>query len=220
MSPSVNYKTKERNMKRIDLIAGTTYSVLASWQSHGKSDRDPQKIKRNSGRKAILQSVTKYKYDQVSGYRYGTIDSFVEAEETDRSIGFIVWCEDIQCFWLARAQEIIAPWDELEERWAVQEAEEAQRRAVQDEENAKRREEEVRLQKDRQVKEDAEKAYLDSFSESIKQSILTLLGGRCGLIESELLYYFGEKREPKARVSLNLKDLERLVEKAMEGAYS
>jgi hypothetical protein len=219
MSPSAN-KTKERNMKRSELIAGTTYAVLPSWQSHGKNSRDPGRIRRNDGNKAILQSLTKYKYDQVSGYRYGNIDSFIEAEETDRSVGFIVWCEDSQYFWLARSQEIIAPWDDLEKRWLVEEAEEAQRRAVQETENAKRREEEERLRKDRQVKEDAERGYLDSFSESIKQSIFTLLGGRCGSIESELLYYFGENREPKARVTLNLKDLERLVEKAMEGAYS
>ena len=207
-------------MKRAELVAGTTYSVLPSWQSHGKDSRDPQKIKRNNGKKAILQSLTKYSLEGISGYRYGNIDSFVEASETDRSVGFIVWCEDLQYYWLARSQEIIAPWDELEKRWLVEEAEEAQKRALEEIEQAKRREEEERLRKERQVKENAEKAYLDSFSESIKQSIFTLLGGRCGSIESELLHYFGENREPKARVTLNLKDLERLVEKAMEGVYS
>lgn len=108
-------------MKSTELRSGNSYGVVASWKYSNRGSRDRLVCKRADVMKAKLTSMDKYVYEV-----WKTVDensmSFRKTTAT-KGFGYKVVSED-GTYWIARPQDIVAPWDELDARWKIQEARE------------------------------------------------------------------------------------------------
>jgi hypothetical protein len=117
-------------MKFQELKLGIEYGVIPSWEYSSKDKKNPEKVVRRQVAKATLVSLDKYEYIV---YRSGQPDNqnFKPAPKGARSVGYLVRSTDWAdagttdaVYWLARPQDIIAPYADLESRWNVEEQEE------------------------------------------------------------------------------------------------
>lgn len=206
-------------MKSGELVLGVEYGVIPAWDYSSADKKNPLKTTRKSVAKASLVNLTKYNY-QV--YRsYDADDSkFIPAPKGQRSVGYLVvsydWTDTNSpqpIYWLARAQDIVAPYADLEKRWLVAEAEE------------KLREEQYR--KDREAKEQRERevvAVQTRLADACVTSLRSILGAER---TTKITYDIVNKRvnaegdwERKAYFELDTHTLQLLIEKVLEARDS
>ena len=200
-------------MKSGDLKIGTTYGVIPSWDYSSADKKNPAKASRRSVAKAELVSLEKYEYKV---YRSDNSDDvqFTLAPKGSRSVGYLVKSSDWagngsqgDIYWLSRAQDIVAEYDQLETRWVKEEAEEKAREAQwksEREENERR---------ERIAQENAQRTI-----DAVKESLLSIIGERTHRIDFDVRNRRNEKGEytPTASCSMELRTLQSLVEKVLE----
>jgi vacuolar-type H+-ATPase subunit I/STV1 len=200
-------------MKSSDIKIGTTYGVIPSWDYSSADKKNPAKASRRALTKAELISLEKYEYKV---YRSDNPDDvqFTLAPKGSRSVGYLVRSSDWantngqgDIYWLSRAQDIVAEYDQLETRWVKEEAEEKIREAQW---KAEREENERR---ERIAQENAQRTI-----DAVKESLLSIIGERTHRIDFNISNRRNEKGEykPTASCSMELRTLQSLVEKVLE----
>lgn len=104
------------------------YGVVPSWSYSNKNARDPFLAERKQLAKARLVSLDRYVYEV-----WRTADEHAASfKKTDASKKFGYKVTDGTQYWIARPQDIVAPYATLEARWAVAEAAQIEREAEQE----------------------------------------------------------------------------------------
>jgi hypothetical protein len=190
-------------MKLSLLAVGKTYAVVPSWGYNNASARDVTKVKENDVVKAELISIDKYDYKPSQRYKDTT--QFTKAKQGERSVGVIMKSNDgtNDFYWTARLADIVEEWSKLEPVWNAKNAEQAERERIEKEQRAV----------GERIHAQAE-AYVQRLKQSVPQSISDLIGKRCGQINVEVNGY---RENAVAVATINLSDLETLLELAYEG---
>ena len=200
-------------MKSGDIKVGTIYGVIPSWDYSSADKKNPAKASRRSVAKSELVSLEKYEYKV---YRSDNPDdsNFTLAPKGSRSVGYLVRSSDWantngqgDIYWLSRAQDIVAEYDQLETRWVKEEAEEQLREAKwkQEREENERRE--------RIAQENAQRTV-----DAVKESLRSIIGERTNGIDFDIRNRRNEKGEylPTASCNMELRTLQSLIEKVLE----
>lgn len=190
-------------MKLSLLAVGKTYAVVPSWGYNNASARDVTKVRENDVVKAELISLDKYDY-RPSTRKHDTT-SFSLAKAGERSVGVIMKGNDgtNDFYWTARLADIVEEWSKLEPVWNAKNAEELERQRLEQEQRAVG--ERIHAQAT---------AYVERLKDSVPQTITNLVGKRCGRITVEVNGY---REQAVAVATINLSDLETLLELAYEG---
>lgn len=141
-------------MKFNELELGVEYAVVPAWEYSSREKKDPNQVSRDSVAKAEVVNLTKYEY-KVYRATSPTDSNFVQAPAGSRSIGYLVASQlagngTATTYWLARPQDIVAKYADLEGRWVKQEAEEKIREQQEQLRRQKELEERQRLHEQRQ----------------------------------------------------------------------
>lgn len=193
-------------MKLSELNVGTEYAVVPHWTYSSKGARDVATVRENDVVKATLVSTDKYEYE--TGHRKSSAGDFTKAQAGNRSVGVIVKATDnnnSEIYWTTRLADIVAPYSQLEPKWAQAKTEQEKREA----------EERKRLQKAREVEEQVSNQIKNS-KNSVIASCKELLGANC---EASVDTH-GYREDKKAVVTITLAEFERLIELAYEGKAS
>jgi hypothetical protein len=191
-------------MKLSEIKVGSIYAVVPSWGYNNQSARDINKVRENEVVKAELISTEKHEYQPSQ--RYKDMTHFRKAQQGERSVGVIMKAVDnngSDYYWTARLADVVAEWSALEPIWK-------QKQAEQDE--AERLEKEKRA-KANAIKQQAE-AQVQRLQGSVPASISDLIGKRCGEV---IVHTNGYGEQTTAVATINLSDLETLIELAYEG---
>ena len=200
-------------MKSGDIKVGTTYGVIPSWDYSSADKKNPEKASRRSVAKAELISLEKYEYKVYRSDNPNDVQ-FTSAPKGSRSVGYLVRSSDWagngsqgDIYWLSRAQDIVAEYDQLETRWVREETEEKAREAQwkKDREENERRE--------RIAQENAQRII-----DAVKESLRSIIGERADRIEFDIRNRRNANGEyiPTASCSMELRILQSLVEKVLE----
>jgi hypothetical protein len=193
-------------MKSADLKLGVEYAVIPCWEYSSADKKDLTKVRRKDIVKAVLVDLNKYEY-QV----YRSVDqsdsNFRLAPAGSRSIGYIVEAVNPtvpeNTYSIARPQDILAPYAELEARWTAEEAQHALREA----EEARKRAEQER--KDREERDRAER-----MKKSVITSLQSIIGAKADTVEVHFRNRFSDSGG--LQITLDLKIMESLIEKVLE----
>ena len=202
-------------MKFADLVIGTEYAVIPSWEYSSRNKKDPATVTRRNVSKAVLVSLDKYEY-LVYRSEQANNSNFKLAPKGSRAVGYLVkssdWANsnepDREIFWIARPQDIIGAYVDLEARWVVQEREEKAR----EEELRKQALEQERIEREEHAKQqrilDSCTKALSSFigAEQVKNNVIAEVNRR---------YIHGEFRV-HATFQFNSVAMQLLIEKILQ----
>lgn len=201
-------------MKFTDLKAGTNYGVIPAWDYSSAEKKDPQTVRRNHVAKAELVSLDKYEY-VVHRSDIATDHNFKPAPKGSRTVGYLVksgdWANSTgtqgEIYWLARPQDIVAIYSDLEKNWIekerIEKAEEA--RLKQEREERDRKERELH-----QRQTDLANACLSG--------IKSILGDRAKAVRSEISNRRNSEGDyvPQAYFELDAITMQIFIEKVLE----
>jgi len=200
-------------MKSADLKVGVTYGVIPSWDYSSQEKKDPLRCTRRSVAKCELVSLEKYEYKVFRGDNPSDAN-FVIAPKGVRSVGYLVKSNDwsnignnSDVYWIARAQDVVAIYSDLETRWNVEEAREKELEA----QRLKEREEQDRLEREAY-------AYAQRISDSCTLALQSVIGDRAKGIKAEV----GRRRNsngdyiPTAEFTIDAVTMQLLIEKILE----
>lgn len=193
-------------MKLSELTVGTDYAIVPSWTYTNRGARDVDTCRENDVVKATLVSTDKYEYE--ASRRKANVGEFTKAQAGNRSVGVIVKAVDnkgTEYYWTSRLADIVAPYSQLEPKWAQAKSE------------AEKLEEQERLrrQKVKEIEQKVENQIANSRN-SVLASCKELLGANCEATVDTTGYY----ENKKAVVTITLAEFERLIELAYEGKAS
>jgi hypothetical protein len=200
-------------MKSTDLKIGIEYAVIPAWDYSSQDKKNPDRVQRNHVAKAKLVSLDKYEY-KVYRADSATNPNFAPANKGSRNIGYLVCSDDFAnagqtsstIFWLARPQDIVASYSDLEPKWAQKEIDEKLLREKQE-----------REQKERERKQREAREYTERVSASLIASLKSILGDRANNINIDTRNRrVGDAYIEVAEVSVDLKTMGILIEKVLE----
>lgn len=154
-------------MKFNELEVGVEYAVIPSWEYSSREKKDPNRVSRHEIAKATVVNLTKYEY-KVYRASSPTDPTFTQAPAGSRSVGYLVSAEFPQTgttYWLARPQDIVAKYADLEGRWVKEEAE-AKIREQQEE--LRRQKEREELERIREQRNRLESSTRETFNHILK----------------------------------------------------
>jgi len=200
-------------MKSTDLKTGVEYAVIPAWDYSSSDKKNPDRVQRNHVAKAKLVSLDKYEY-KVYRAESATNPNFAPANKGSRNIGYLVCSDDFMTsgqtsstiFWLARPQDIVASYSDLEPKWAQKELDEKLLREKQELE-----------QKERERKQREAREYTERVSASLMASLKSILGDRANNITIDTRNRrVGNDYIEVAEVNVDLKTMGILIEKVLE----
>lgn len=193
-------------MKLSELQIGTDYAVVPSWTYSSRGARDVNNVRENDVVRATLVSKDKYEYE--ASHRKDDPANFRKADSGNRSVGVIVKATDNHgkdYYWTSRLADIVAPYADLEPRWAQKKSEEELREAEERAKRAKVQEIQTRVMN-----------RVAQSKTSVASSCKELLGDKCeAKVDTD-----GYQENIKAVVTITLDEFERLIELAYEGRAS
>jgi hypothetical protein len=200
-------------MKFQELKLGVDYGVIPSWEYSSKDKKNPDTVVRRQVAKATLVSLDKYEYIV---YRSGQADNsnFKPAPKGSRTVGYLVRSTDWAdagttdaVYWLARPQDIIAPYADLEARWVV--AEEAEKIRVA-QELAERQEQERKEREATAREQRIVDSCIKALNSIIGQQLTEHVSAQVGRSFSHGVY------QPNAEFRLDGRTMQILIEKVLE----
>jgi hypothetical protein len=200
-------------MKFQELKLGVDYGVIPSWEYSSKDKKNPDTVVRRQVAKATLVSLDKYEYIV---YRSGQADNsnFKPAPKGSRTVGYLVRSTDWAdagttdaVYWLARPQDIIAPYADLEARWVV--AEEAEKIRVA-QEVAERQEQERKEREATAREQRIVDSCIKALNSIIGQQLTEHVSAQVGRSFSHGVY------QPNAEFRLDGRTMQILIEKVLE----
>ena len=200
-------------MKSADLKVGVKYAVIPAWDYSSAEKKDPNKVSRNYVAGAELVSMEKYEYKV---FRFDSPDNpnFQPAPKGARSVGYLVksdqWNNETT-YWLARPQDIVAEYATLENRWANEEREEAERRAKElaEREANERKAKDVLANEQRKM-------------HAVQLAFKTIIGERANGIRFDINNRRNANGDylPTGEITLDLRTAQLLVERMLEARES
>lgn len=200
-------------MKSADLKVNVEYAVIPAWDYSSADKKNPDRVDRRYVAKANLISLDKYEY-KVYRSDNSTDTNFAPANKGSRNVGYLVSSDDYKTsgqttstiFWLARPQDIVAPYADLEPKWAQRELDERLTREKHEAE-----------QKERDRKQKEAKEYMERVSASLMASLKSILGDRANNITIDTRNRrVGDQYIEVGEVSIDLKTMGILIEKVLE----
>jgi hypothetical protein len=200
-------------MKSADLKANVEYAVIPAWDYSSADKKNPDRVERRYVSKAKLISLDKHEY-KVYRSDNSTDTNFAPANKGSRNIGYLVCSDDFKAsgqtpstiFWLARPQDIVAPYADLEPKWAQRELDEKLAREKQEAE-----------QQERERKQKEAREYMERVSASLMASLKSILGDRANNITIDTRNRrVGDQYIEVGEVSVDLKTMGILIEKVLE----
>ena len=201
-------------MKQQDLKLGVQYAVIPAWDYSSADKKNPDRVQRNHVAKAELVSLDKYEYKV---FRFDSPDNpnFQPAPKGARSVGYLVkshdWDSNAPTYWLARPQDIVAEYATLENRWANEEREEAERRAKElaEREANERKAKDVLANEQRKM-------------HAVQLAFKTIIGERANGIRFDISNRRNANGDylPTGEITLDLRTAQLLVERMLEARES
>lgn len=188
-------------MKLSELEIGSEYAVYNSFSFTKRNGFDVTLVQKHSVYKAKLVSKEKYYWKDTRPSKEEADFSPAPKKET-KGVGLLFTIKDDngeEFYYVTRLASVVARHEVLQGVWNARELEEKRQRAEQE------ALEEISRAKKKQVREHAERAKL-----TMPNTIKSLLGGKVfEEVTIEVPYYSAEAH---ARVSITLRDMERLIE--------
>jgi hypothetical protein len=200
-------------MKSADLKVNVEYAVIPAWDYSSADKKNPDRVERRYVSKAQLISLDKYEY-KVYRSDNSADTNFAPANKGSRNIGYLVSSDDYKnagqttttIFWLARPQDIVAPYADLEPKWAQRELDQ---KLAQEKHEAE--------QKERERKQKEAREYMERVSASLMASLKSILGDRANNITIDTRNRrVGDQYIEVGEVSVDLKTMGILIEKVLE----
>lgn len=198
-------------MKYNELQVGINYGVIPSWDYSSQDKKDPERVRQRDLANAKLVSLDKYEY-KVARDSKSDSPYFQPAPKGSRVVGYLVVSDfdstQQPTYWLARPQDIVAPYDKLTERWEREEKE-REEIARQQREEAERRERLANELKERELR----------ILNGVKESFTHLLGAeRASRIRFDLENKRNSEGEyvPTGFITFDTRTGQLLVEKYLE----
>lgn len=198
-------------MKGSDVKVGVAYGVIPAWDYSSAEKKDKFRVERSQLVSATLLSLDKYEY--VVHRSENKLDTnFQLAKKGSRNVGFLVSSDDFKnagvsqntIYWLARPQDIVAEYVELEPIWVEREKREVEAQAKAEAERALAEQQE----------KEAEKRCNDQI-EAMKSTLTSIMGKSAEKVSaSSLRGTTYNSRE--AHFSFDLQTLSVLVEKVLQ----
>jgi hypothetical protein len=188
-------------MKLSELEAGVEYAILNSFTYTKRNAVDISNLQKHNVYKAKLVSKDKYYWKDTRPSKEEADFSPAPKKEV-KGVGLLFTITDDNgetFYYVTRVASVVARFDIVQGVWNAREAEEKRLRAEQE------ALEKIAHAKKKQVQEHAERAKL-----TMPNTIKSLLGGKLfDEVNIEVPYY---SDNANARVSLTLRDMERLIE--------
>ena len=201
-------------MKQADLKLGVKYAIIPAWDYSSADKKNPDKVTRGQVAGAELVSLDKYDYKV---FRFDSPDNpnFQPAPKGARSVGYLVkshdWDSNAPTYWLARPQDIVAEYATLENRWANEEREEAERRAKElaEREANERKAKDVLANEQRKM-------------HAVQLAFKTIIGERANGIRFDISNRRNANGDylPTGEITLDLRTAQLLVERMLEARES
>lgn len=200
-------------MKSNELKVGVEYAVIPAWDYSSQDKKNPDRVQRNHVAKAKLVSLDKYEY-KVYRADNSQDQNFAPANKGSRNVGYLVCSDDFKnagqtsstIFWLARPQDIVALYSDLEPKWAQREL---------DEKLLRERQEAEQQERERKRKEARE--YMERVSTSLLASLKSIVGDRASSITIDTRNRrIGDEYVEVAEMCVDLKTMGILIEKVLE----
>jgi hypothetical protein len=194
-------------MKLSEIEVGKEYAVTHHFTSTvGNKDLlDITKVTRHDVDKATVESKDKYNYAKGGSLTVIKEELTVAPKSAKVNIGILVSFtrQGEKHYTVVRISNVLHEWNHLEPLWLAKEEEERKLRAI-----AEQQELELRKKRDN-ARLHAERAQVN-----LPSTLKKLLGGH--LYGNVTINYSSYSTEPNAEVTLTLKDMERLIERAFD----
>lgn len=194
-------------MKLSEIEVGKEYAVTHHFTSTvGNKDLlDITKVTRHDVDKATVESKDKYNYVKEGSLTVLKEELTVAPKSAKVNIGILVSFtrQGEKHYTVVRISNVLHEWNHLEPLWLAKEEEERKLRAI-----AEQQELELRKKRDN-ARLHAERAQVN-----LPNTLKKLLGGH--LYGNVTINYSSYSTEPNAEVTLTLKDMERLIERAFD----
>jgi hypothetical protein len=196
-------------MKLSEIEVGKEYAVTHHFTSTiGNKDLlDITKVSRHDVDKATVESKDKYNYVKEGSLTLLKEEFTVAPKSAKVNIGLLVSFErqGEKQYTVVRISNVLHEWNHLEPIWLAREEEERKARAI-----AETKELELRKKRDN-ARLHAERAQVN-----LPNTLKKLLGGH--LYGNVSINYSTYSTDPNAEVTLSLKDMERLIERAFDNS--
>lgn len=194
-------------MKLSEVHIGKEYAVTPHYVSvTANADfLDITKVTRHEVVKVTIESKDKYLYEN-EGKSSLLIEEFNLAPKNSRiNIGILVSISKVgeKHYYVIRLSNVLHDWAVLEPIWLAKEEEERKQRALAEQQ-------EVELRK----KRDNARAHAERATINLPNTLKKLLGGH--LYGNVRVEYSSYSTDPSAEVTLSLRDMERLIERAFD----
>jgi len=194
-------------MKLSEIEVGKEYAVTHHFTSTtGNRDLlDISKVTRHDVDKATVESKDKYNYVKEGSLTVIKEELTIAPKSAKVNIGMLVSFtrQGEKHYTVVRISNVLHEWNHLEPLWLAQEEEERKRRAIAEQQ-------EVELRK----KRDNARLHAERASINLPNTLKKLLGGH--LYGNVKVDYSTYSNDPSAEVTLSLKDMERLIERAFD----
>jgi hypothetical protein len=194
-------------MKLSEIEVGKEYAVTHHFTSTvGNKDLlDITKVTRHDVDKATVESKDKYNYVKEGSLTVLKEELTVAPKSAKVNIGILVSFtrQGEKHYTVVRISNVLHEWNHLEPLWLAKEEEERKLRAI-----AEQQELELRKKRDN-ARLHAERAQVN-----LPNTLKKLLGGH--LYGNVTINYSSYSTDPNAEVTLTLKDMERLIERAFD----
>ena len=194
-------------MKLSEIEVGKEYAVTHHFTSTtGNRDLlDITKVTRHDVDKVTVESKDKYNYVKEGSLTVIKEELTIAPKSAKVNIGMLVSFtrQGEKHYTVVRISNVLHEWNHLEPLWLAQEEEERKRRAIAEQQ-------EVELRK----KRDNARLHAERASINLPNTLKKLLGGH--LYGNVKVDYSTYSNDPSAEVTLSLKDMERLIERAFD----
>ena len=194
-------------MKLSEIEVGKEYAITHHFTSTtGNKDLlDISKVTRHDVDKATVESKDKYNYVKEGALTLLKEELTVAPKNAKVNIGILVSFtrQGEKHYTVVRISNVLHEWNHLEPLWLAKEEEERKLRAI-----AEQQELELRKKRDN-ARLHAERAQVN-----LPNTLKKLLGGH--LYGNVTINYSSYSTDPNAEVTLTLKDMERLIERAFD----
>ena len=195
-------------MKLSEIEVGKEYAVTHHYTSTvGNKDLlDISKVTRHDVDKVTVESKDKYNYVKEGALTLLKEELKVAPKSATINIGILVSFtrQGEKHYSVIRISNVLHEWSLLEPIWVAQEEEERKRRALAEQQEAELRK-----------KRDNARAHAERASINLPNTLKKLLGGH--LYGNVKVDYSSYSNDPSAEVTLSLRDMERLIERAFDG---
>lgn len=196
-------------MKLSEIEVGKQYAVCYRFTPTNTSRKeltDINRVERRDVDKVTLESKEKYVYTKEGRGNTDISEFEVAQKKATSNIGVLVSniaLDGTKTYLVIRLSEVLFDWNVIEPVWLAKEEEQRKQRAIAEQQEAELRK-----------KRDNARAHAERATTNLPNTLKKLLGGH--LYGNVSVNYSSYSNDPCAEVTLSLRDMERLIERAFD----